>query len=103
MDSKLHFIITGSFSICQSNDCNCHLITNGSEALTQIERERSARESHCLIEKKRREKMSRFIGELCKMVPSCDSVSKKPDKLTILRMAVGHLQSIRGTLFLYVF
>ncbi|KAL5962289.1 hypothetical protein TSMEX_009902 [Taenia solium] len=33
--------------------------------------------------------MSAYINELCSMLPSCSSVSRKPDKLTILRMAAA--------------
>lgn len=40
--------------------------------------------------------MSAYITELCQMLPSCNSVSRRPDKLTILRMAVGHLKNLRG-------
>ena len=40
--------------------------------------------------------MTHYINELAEMVPQCAALGRKPDKLTILRMAVSHMKQIRG-------
>lgn len=60
------------------------------------EKEKQARENHCEIERRRRIKMAAYFNELCVMVPACNTLQRKPDKLTILRMASSHMRNLRG-------
>ncbi|CAF0894665.1 unnamed protein product [Didymodactylos carnosus] len=59
------------------------------------DKEKQARENHCEIERRRRVKMATYFAELCDMVPSCSNLARKPDKLTILRMAAQFMKSLR--------
>lgn len=45
--------------------------------------------------------MNSYISEISTMVPMCSSMSRKLDRLTVLRMAVHHLKTIRGALRSY--
>lgn len=56
------------------------------------------KQSHCEIEKRRRDKMNHYIMQLATMIPSFNNNSAKFDKLTVLRMAVQHVKSLRSSL-----
>lgn len=36
------------------------------------------------------------MSELAQMIPACNAVPRKLDKLSILKMAVDHMKNLRG-------
>jgi aryl hydrocarbon receptor nuclear translocator-like protein 1 len=54
------------------------------------------RSQHCEVEKRRRERMNRYMNELAQMIPTCAAVPRRLDKLSILKMAVDHMKTLRG-------
>jgi len=56
--------------------------------------EKMRKVSHSEIERRRREKMNRYIDEIAQLLP-IDAV-KKLDKLTVLRAAVDTIKHLKG-------
>jgi len=40
--------------------------------------------------------MNRYMSELAQMIPACNAVPRRLDKLSILKMTVDHMKALRG-------
>ncbi|KAM7424163.1 hypothetical protein PAMA_000487 [Pampus argenteus] len=53
-------------------------------------------EAHGQIEKRRRNKMNSFTDELASLMPTCNTDSRKLNKLSVLHMAVQHIKNLQS-------
>ncbi|UJR26291.1 hypothetical protein I4U23_007629 [Adineta vaga] len=93
-EENKYYLRGGSSSNMMISTHNHNLNSDG---IGDEDKEKQARENHCEIERRRRVKMASYFVELCDMVPACSNLARKPDKLTILRMAAQFMKNIRAS------